>query len=121
MVTDYGDHILAEDAAALRDKEAFRPAPAPMEVKPRITTVKGANVKIVKKSEVNAARQAQLLATVIDAWNSKADPEFQMIPAGYWQLNVKALDAFGAKTDGQVAVPGVKWVEDESTMARRRR
>ena len=123
---------LEEDAAELRDQIAYTPAPAPIHVAPRIETVRGAKVKIKKVAEVDNMLQFALLGQAITRYNDamnkanesakEGDVKFALVvPAAYWTLNRKALDTFGQKTDGQVAVPGVRWVEDESTGARRRR
>lgn len=112
---------LNEDAAALRDKEAARPAPAPAEVAPRIETAKGSNVKIEMVSEVNEERQANLLKKLIDEYNASHKAEDRLVPGAYWAINRKALDAFGKKTEGQIAIPGVRWVENERTDVRRRK
>ena len=121
---------LEEDAAEIRDRvEVTAPAQAPLHVAPRIVTVPGATVKIKKIAEVDEPLQLSLLQAAIDAYNANqynANQEqrpgtHQIVPAAYWTLNLKALNAFGQKTDGQVVVPGVKWVEDESTQPRRRR
>lgn len=112
---------LAEDAAEVRDRIAVEPAPAPVVVTPPIETVKGASVKITKRAKVNEVVQRGFLAAAVEKWNETHTSEFHIVPADYWQLNQKALDAFGQKTEGQVQVPGVEWYDDEETIARRRK
>jgi len=115
---------LDDEAAEIRDRIEMAPSPAAVEVAPRIETAQGANIKIVKVAEVNEQLQFALLAQAIEAFNKnqeKQNSTARIVPASYWTLNRRALDDYGQKTDGQVAVPGVRWVEDESTGARRRR
>lgn len=113
---------LGEEAAEIRDRIESAPAPAVIEVAPRIETAQGANIKIKKVAEVNEKLQLALLQHAIEAFNKNQEQgATRIVPAAYWTLNRKALDKFGEKTDGQVAVPGVRWVEDESTRPRRRR
>ncbi len=120
------------EAAEVRDRVAYAPMAAPVHVAPRIETVQGANIKIRKVAEVDEKLQLALLGRAIDRYNKNVDkaneglkdgevPFSSLVPAAYWTLNKKALDTFGQKTDGQVQIPGVRWVEDESTQPRRRR
>ena len=115
---------LDEDATELRDQISYAPALGPVHVAPRIETARGSRVKIKMLAEVDEQLQLSLLKTAIEVFNKNQEQRSEtarIVPAGYWTLNRKALDTFGQKTDGQVAVPGVRWVEDESTVARRRR
>ncbi|MCP4201882.1 MAG: hypothetical protein GY769_08110 [bacterium] len=114
---------LPEEAAELRDQTELTMPPLVMDVAPTIATPTGAHVKIVKVPEVDERLQNILLGRAVEHYNKAALAQGQarIVPAAYWQLNMKALAEYGKKTDGQIEVPGVKWVEDESTAVRRRR
>lgn len=113
---------LDTEAAEIRDKVANTPVAAPVTPTPRIETAPGAHVKIVKKPRVNQLAQRELLVAAIEYWNAnETDSKSKIIPGNWWVVDMNALEAFGLKTDGMVALSGVEWYDDETTATRRRR